>query len=182
MLSSSKVFQGMAGFFLLIIVGCSDSSTNPVDKDPVAEQPGFAGKVSGSVSGEISGPGVATYLPSQETIDGVRPGYYLLANTRSIKDFLITFRVPAETQPGSYPLEAVDPMKLGENFEVRVESRIDGRLAAYGSNASGTLTLETFPADGNQLAGAKIKGAFKFVIQDTEGENLSAEGTFEFLG
>jgi hypothetical protein len=73
-------------------------------------------------------------------------------------------------------------MKLGENFEVRVESRMDGQLAAYGSNASGTLTLETFPVDGNQLAGAIIKGAFEFAIEGTEGERLSATGTFEFLG
>lgn len=178
----SKTFHVLAGLILLVTVGCQESTTDPVDQDPIAEQPGFAGKVSGTVNGEISGPGVATYLPSQETIDGTRPGYYLLANRRSVKDFLITFRVPAETQPGTYPLESADPMKLGENFEVRVESRVEGRLVAYGSNASGTVTLETFPVDGNQLAGATIKGAFEFVIEDTEAERLSATGTFEFLG
>jgi hypothetical protein len=180
--SLRKILKIMTGVILLMLAGCSDSSMDTVSEDPVADQPGFAGKVAGAVSGEITGPGVATYLPPQNTIDGVRPGYYLLANTRSVKDFLITFRVPAETQPGTFPLEVADPMKLGENFEVRVESRMDGQLAAYGSNASGTLTLETFPVDGNRLAGANFKGAFEFAIEGTEGERLSATGTFEFLG
>lgn len=179
--SSRKILQIMAGVMLLMIAACSDSSTDSVSKAPVAEQPGFAGKVSGAVSGEISGPGVATYLSPQDTIDGVRPGYYLIANARGAKELLITFRIPAETKPGTYQLMAVDPMELGENFEVRIESTIDGKPISYGAKTEGTLTLDTFPADGHELAGAKIKGSFQFATQAPEGDSLSVSGTFEFL-
>lgn len=180
--SLPKILEIMTGVMLLMLAGCSDSFTDTGSEDPVADQPGFAGKVVGAVSGDITGPGVATYLPSQDTIDGVRPGYYLIANARGARELVITFRVPAETQPGTYPLVAADPMALGENFEVRVESTVDGRFTSYGSNTGGTLTVDTFPTDGNKLTGAKIKGSFQFATQNPEGESLSANGTFEFLG
>jgi hypothetical protein len=179
--SSCKIVHGMAGFMLLMLAGCSDSSTDPVSKDPVVEQPGFTGSISGAMSGEISGPGVATYLPPQDTIDGVRPGYYLIANARGATELLIIFRIPAETKPGTYQLVAVDPVELGENFEVRIESTIDGKPISYGANTAGTLKLDAFPPNGNKLDGAKIKGFFQFSTQDPEGDSLSVSGTFEFL-
>jgi hypothetical protein len=179
--SSYKIVQIMAGFMLLMIAACSDSSTDPVSKAPVVEPPGFTGSVSGAVSGEISGQGVATYLPPQDTIDGVRPGYYLIANTRGATELLITFRIPAETKPGTYQLVAVDPMELGERFEVRIEGTVDGKSVSFGSNTEGTLTLDTFPADGHTLAGANIKGSFQLTTQDPQGESLSVSGAFEFL-
>lgn len=160
--SSYKIVHIMAGFMLLLIAACSDSSTDSVSKAPVAEQPGFTGSVSGAVSGEISGPGVATYLPPQDTIDGARPGYYLIANDRGATELLITFRIPAETKAGTYQLVTVDPMELGENFEVRIEGTVDGKPVSFGSKTEGTLTLDTFPADGHTLAGAKIEGSFQF--------------------
>lgn len=180
--SSREMLQILTGFLLLVIAGCADSSSDPVSEDPVAEQPGFTGSVSGAVVGEISGPGVATYLPPQDTIDGVRSGYFLIANVRGASALVITFRLPAKAQSGTYPLVAADPMALGENFEVRVESIADGRPVAYGLNTDGTLRLETFPSDGATLSGAKIKGSFQFVTQDSKGESLAANGTFEFVG
>jgi hypothetical protein len=178
--SSYKIVHIIAGF-LLLIAACSDSSTDPVSKAPVVEQPGFTGSVSGAVSGEISGQGVATYLPPQDTIDGVRPGYYLIANTRGGRELVITFRIPAQTKPGTYQLVAVDPKELGERFEVRIEGTIDAQPISYGDKTEGTLTLDTFPADGDKLAGAKIKGSFQLTTQDPQGESLSVSGAFEFL-
>jgi hypothetical protein len=180
--SSRKILHIMAGFMLLMIAGCSESSTDPVSKAPVVEQPGFTGRVSGAVSGEISGPGIATYLPPQDTIDGVRPGYYLIANVRGATELLITFRIPAETKPGTYQLMAVDPMELGKNVEVRLETMGDGKLTSFGFSTEGTLSLQTFPSDGSKLAGAKVEGSFQFVTTDADGESLSGKGTFEFLG
>lgn len=132
--------------------------------------------------GEISGPGVATYLPPQDTIDGIRSGYFLIADVRGASALVITFRIPAKAQPGTYPLVAADPMALGENFEMRVESTIDGMPVAYGFNTDGTLTLEKFPFDGAKLSRAKIKGSFQFATQNSKGESLVANGTFEFVG
>lgn len=171
-----------AGLILLLVAGCYESPTEPVSEDGGVEQPGFIGKVSGTVNTEISGPGVATYLPSQNTVDGVRSGYYLIANDRGTKDPLVTFRIPAGTESGTYALVSADPMELGENFEVRIESLVDGKLTSFGFNTEGTLTLETFPPDGTQLSGAKIKGSFRLVTKDADGKNLSGKGTFEFLG
>jgi hypothetical protein len=178
-----QIFAGLI-FFVgpVVMVGCQESPSDSVPRDSAPEQPGFAGQVSGALSGDLSGPGVATYIPSQETVSGSRAGYYLIANTRSVKDVLVTFRIPADTEPGTYRLHPRDPMELGENFEVQVDSRIDGVPVSYGFKTDGTLTLETFPADGSQLSGAKIKGSFDFVTEDDEGGSLSAEGTFEFLG
>jgi hypothetical protein len=181
-----QLSQILAGLILLVVpvvmVGCQESPSDSVPQDSASEQPGFAGKVSGALSGEISGPGVATYIPSQETVTGSRAGYYLIANTRSVKDVLVTFRIPADTEPGTYRLHPRDPMELGENFEVQVDSRIDGLPVSYGFKTEGTVTLETFPADGSKLSGAKVKGSFDFVTEDDEGGSVSAEGTFEFMG
>jgi hypothetical protein len=112
----------------------------------------------------------------------VRSGYYLIANERGTKDPLVTFRIPVGTKSGTYELVAADPMELGENFEVRIESRVDGKLTSFGFNTEGTLTLETFPPDGTKMSGAKIKGSFRLVTKDTDGKSLSGKGTFEFLG
>lgn len=171
-----------AGFILLLFAGCYDEPpTESVSEEVKAEQPGFSGKVSGAVEGEISGPGVATYLPPQDTVDGVRAGYYLIANDRGSKELVITFRVPDGTKPGTYDLLAADPMDLGEKFELRVETMVDGTLTSYGFDTKGTLTLEVFPSEGSKLAGSKVQGTFQFETKDAEGEKLSGQGAFEFL-
>lgn len=179
---SYKTLQNIAGLILLLVAGCNESPTDIVpEKDPV-EQPGFTGSVSGAVRGDISGPGVATYLPPQDTIDGVRTGYYLMANDRGTREILTSFRIPAGTKPGTYELVEADPMELGETFEVRVETLVGGTLGSFGFNTEGTLTLEAFPPDGTKLSGAKIKGSFQFATQDADGEKLSGTGTFQFMG
>ncbi|GJL59800.1 MAG: hypothetical protein NPIRA03_26570 [Nitrospirales bacterium] len=182
MTSLHKIFCLGAGLILLLVTGCYELPTEPVSEDADVAQPGFSGKVSGTVKTEISGPGVATYLRSQNTIDGVRSGYYLIANGRGAKDPLVTFRIPAGTKSGTYKLVAADPIELGENYEVQIESNVDGKLTSFGFNTEGTLTLESFPPDGTKLSGAKIKGSFRLVTEDVHGKSLSGKGTFEFLG
>jgi hypothetical protein len=182
MTSSREILCFGVWLILFLVAGCYESPTETVSEDAGVEQPGFTGKVSGIVNTEISGPGVATYLRSQNTIDGVRSGYYLIANDRGTKDPLVTFRIPAGTESGTYELVAADPMELGENFEVRIESMVEGKLTPFGFNTEGTLTLETFPSDGTKLSGAKIKGFFQLVTKDADGKSLSGKGTFEFLG
>lgn len=167
---------------LLLVAGCYESPTETVSEDAGVEQPGFIGKVAGTVNADISGPGVATYLRSQNTVDGVRSGYYLIANDRGTKDPLVTFRIPAGTESGTYELVATDPMELGENFEVQIDSIVDGKLTSFGFDTEGTLALENFPTDGTKLSGAKIKGSFRLVTKDADGKSLSGKGTFEFLG
>ena len=171
-----------AGLILLLVAGCYELPAEPVSEDAGVEQPGFKGKVSESVKTKISGPGVATYLRSQNTLDGVRSGYYLIANERGTKDPLVTFRIPASTKSGTYELVAADPMELGENFEVRIESIVDGKLTSFGFNTERTLTLESFLSEGTKLSGTKIKGSFRLVTEDADGKSLSGKGTFEFLG
>jgi hypothetical protein len=179
---SYKILRNVAVLMLLLMAGCNESPTETVPEEDPGEQPGFTGSVSGAVSGDISGPGVATYLPPQDTIDGVRTGYYLMANDRGTREILTSFRIPAGTKPGTYELVEADPMELGETFEIRVETLAGGTLTSFGFNTEGTLTLEAFPPDGTKLSGAKIKGSFQFTTQDADGESLSGKGTFEFLG
>lgn len=44
----------------------------------------------------------------------------------------------------------------------------------------GTLRLEAFPKDGDDLEGHLIKGDFEFSVQDSDGREVTASGAFEF--
>ncbi|MEO8325776.1 MAG: hypothetical protein ABI618_07995, partial [Nitrospirota bacterium] len=89
---------------LLVIGGCSDPPTDAVPEEPKANQSGFTASVSGSVDAEVSGAGVATYLPPKERdpVTGIRPGYFLVANLNSDgteeREFLFIFRIPDKAQ------------------------------------------------------------------------------------
>ena len=90
----------------------------------------------------------------------MRSGYYLIANERGTKDPLVTFRIPASTKSGTYELVAADPMELGENFEVRIESIVGGKLTSFGFNTERTLTLESFPLMERNCQVPKLKALF----------------------
>ena len=177
--------QTAALIMLLVSSGCSDSSTDPASQEPKVDQSGFTASLSGSVSGEVSGAGVVTYLPPKEgdPVTGVRPGYFLVANLNSDKndkrEFLIIFRVPGEAQPGDYDLVAPDPLRVGENFEVQVEMVEEGRSISYQSNTEGTITLEDFAPNSAGSDGSNITGTFQFVTENSEGGQISATGTFD---
>ncbi len=170
---------------VLVIGGCSNSSTDPVTEEHRDDQPRFTARVSGIVNGEISGDGIVTYLPPKERdlVIGMRPGYFLVTNLNTDKtegrEFNILFRIPDKAQPGNYNLVAPDPLKVGENFDVQVETVEEGRSIIYQTNTQGTITLENFFPERTDAETRNITGAFQFVTENNEGGQISAKGTFD---
>jgi hypothetical protein len=172
---------------LLVITGCSDSTTDPVPEEPKGEGPGFTATVSGAVNGEVTGAGIVTYLPPKERdiVTGNRPGYYMVVNnlpTDAIegRGFIIIFRIPDGAQPGNYNLMTPDPLKVGKEFDVQVETVEEGKSIAYQTNTEGTITLDNFSPDRSSPETSAIKGTFQFVTENSEGEQVSVNGTFDF--
>ncbi|HNP30444.1 MAG TPA: hypothetical protein PKK23_15465 [Nitrospirales bacterium] len=170
---------------LIVIGGCSDSSTDPAIEGPKLDTAGFTASVSGSVHGEVSGSGIVTYLPPKEgdPVTGVRPGYFLVANLNSDskeeREFLIIFRVPDKAMPGNYDLVTPDPLKVGENFDVQVEMVENGKSMSYQINTEGTITLEDFAPEQADSRAGNISGTFQFVTENSEGDQISATGMFD---
>lgn len=171
---------------LLVITGCSDSTDDTTIEEPKVEHPGFTANVSGAVNAEVSGAGIVTYLGPKERdiVTGSRPGYFLIANINTDltgeRGFTITFRIPDEAQPGNHNLMTPDPRKVGENFDVRVERVEEGKLISYQTNTDGTITLNNFSPDRTYPDISNITGTFQFVTENSEGERISANGTFDF--
>lgn len=171
---------------LLVITGCSDSPNDTAIEEPKVELPGFTANVSGAVNAEVSGAGIVTYLGPKERdiVTGNRPGYFLIANINTDltgeRGFTITFRIPDEAQPGNYTLMTPDPRKVGENFDVRVEWVEEGKLISYQTNTDGTITLNNFSPDRTYPDISNITGTFQFVTENSEGDRISANGTFDF--
>jgi hypothetical protein len=163
------------------MVGCSESSTTD---SMTTEPPGFAATVSGAVTGNFSGRGIVTYIAPQDTVSGTRPGYYLVSNVIQdvieTRDWVITFRIPEGTDSGTYQLVSADPLNVGEEFEARLEGMVDRRSVSFRSNTEGTLTLDSFPSNGNQLSGAIVKGKFQFSAENHQGEVVAVNGVFDF--
>lgn len=169
------------------IVGCSDSSTDPANEEPRVERPGFTASVSGAVNAQVSEEGIVTYLPPKTpgSMTESRPGYFLLANTLLTdpiegKSIMITFRIPDGAQPGDHHLKAADPRKVGEHFDVQVETIEKGEPMAFYTNTEGTITLEKFFPDRTYPGISNIKGRFQFVTENTEGKQVSVNGSLDF--
>ncbi|HNP61429.1 MAG TPA: hypothetical protein PKM72_11360 [Nitrospirales bacterium] len=171
---------------LLVIGGCSNATTDTASEEPKANQSGFTASVSGSVDGEVSGAGVATYLPPKERdpVTGSRPGYFLVANLNSDgteeREFLFIFRIPDKAEPGDYDLVTPNPLNVGENFDVQVEMVEKGESISYQTNTVGTITLENFAPEPTDSGNSNITGTFQFVTENSEGDQISATGTFDF--
>jgi len=171
---------------LLVITGCSDSPNETGIEEPKVGHPGFTANVSGAINAEVSGAGIVTYLgpKDRDIVTGSRPGYFLMANLNSDvmgeRGFTITFRIPAEAQPGNHNLVTSDPLKVGENFDVRVERVEEGKLISYETNTDGTITLNNFSPDRTYPDISNITGTFQFVTENSEGDRISANGTFDF--
>jgi len=184
------LFQAIGRFaviiILLVISGCSDSSNDPGIEEPKVDQPGFTASVSGAVNADLSGSGIVTYLGPKEgdIVTGNRPGYFLIASINpdgsTEKRFNILFRIPDSAQPGNYNLVTPDPLKVGENFDVRVETLEEGKLIAYQINTEGTIILDNFSPDRAYPSISNITGTFQFVTENSEGDQISANGTFDF--
>lgn len=166
---------------LLLVVGCTESSTTD---SVTTEQPGFAATVSGAVKGNLSGPGIVTYIAPQDTVSGIRPGYYLISNVihdvLEARDWVVTFRIPDGTHSGTYQLVSGNPMNVGEEFEARLEGMVDRQTVSFRSNTDGTLTLDSFPSNASELSGAMIKGKFQFSAENSHGEVAAVNGEFDF--
>ena len=183
-------FQAMGRFaaliMLLVITGCSDSPNDAGIEEPKVEHPGLTANVSGAVNAEVSGAGIVTYLGPKERdmVTGNRPGYFLIANINSDltgeRGFTITFRIPDQAQPGNYALMTPDPRKVGKNFDVRVERVEEGKLISYETNTDGSITLNNFSPDRTYPDISNITGTFQFVTENSEGDKISANGTFDF--
>jgi hypothetical protein len=184
--SSQPIVRLAALIVLLVINGCSDSNTDPANVEPKTERPGFTANVSGAVNAEVSGAGIVTYLGPQkrDMVTGNRPGYFLIANINTDltgeRGFTITFRIPDQAQPGNHNLVTPDPLKVGENFDVRVERVEEGKLISYETNTDGTITLNNFSPDRTYPDISNITGTFQFVTENSEGDKISANGTFDF--
>lgn len=169
------------------MAGCSDSSTDPGNQEPKVEHPGFTASVSGAVNTQVSEEGIVTYLPpkTQDSITGSRPGYFLLANNLLTDPIdgqavMITFRIPDDAQPGNYNLRTPDPRKVGEHFDVQVETMEKGEPMAFYTNTEGTITLEKFFPDRTYPDISNIQGRFQFVTENSEGKQVSVNGSLDF--
>jgi hypothetical protein len=166
---------------LLPVLGCTESSRTDSE---TTEQPGFAATVSGVVQGNLSGQGIVTYIAPQDTVSGKRPGYYLVSNiihdVLEARDWVVTFRIPDGTHSGTYQLVSAEPRNLGEEFEARLEGMVDRQPVSFRSNTEGTLTLDSFPLNANQLSGSTIKGTFQFNAENSHGEVAEVNGAFNF--
>lgn len=179
--------MGRGAVFIILFLnsGCSDSSTDRVIEEPKVDQSRFMASVSGSVQGEISGTGIVTYLPPREgdPATGIRPGYFLIANINSDRSeeqtFIIIFRIPDNAQPGNYNLVTPDPLKVGESFDVRVETLAEGKSIAYQMNTEGTITLMNFSRDQADPGGKNITGTFQFVTENHQRDQIAIRGSFD---
>lgn len=184
------IFSRLIIFIVTIgfIAGCSDASPEKSSHEPRSAHPAFMAHVDGGADHtEISGDGIVTYLPPKERdpVAGNRPGYYLLFNnlpTDSMggKEFIITFRIPDGAQPGYYNLMVPNPLKVGQNFDVRVEAVEEGQSIAYQTNTEGTITLEHFAPNPTSLEASTIKGTFQFAAENNAGEKVVVHGAFDF--
>jgi hypothetical protein len=179
--------MGILGLIIMLMLGgCTDTTTEEANEGSIIDHMGFTANVSGAVNGEVAGTGVVTYLPPKEedTVTGFRPGYFLIANlnteTMPTKEIIINFRIPDVAQPGHYDLTTPNPLKLGEEFDVQVETVEEGKVNLYQSNTEGTLKLDTFAPNRTFPENSTIKGTFEFETENTSGNRITASGTFDF--
>lgn len=188
MKTKSQSFGIQAALFICAFLGgCSDSSVDQVKQETQRSgHPGFSAKVSGAVNAEVSGAGIVTYLHPRDrgSANGVRPGYFLIANlnTDTIENqgLNLAFRIPDDAEPGNYNLTTEDPLKVGENFDVRVETVQEGKPMVYEVNTEGTIHLDDFMPNRTYPDTSTITGTFQFVTENSEGQKISAEGVFDF--
>lgn len=142
----------------------------------------FQAEVSGAVTGRMAGPGLVRYIPPSQASFGPRPGYFFVADDSGVRPLGITFTIPADTGPGTYPLVSGHPMEIGTHYEVRVDASVGDRTDSFQKNTKGTITIEAFPSESTNLAGGRVAGHFDFSTQNGSGGKISAEGSFDFHG
>ncbi len=159
---------------VLVFSSCNDSRP--------AASGDFTAEISGSITGQVSGPGIVTYLPPGDTGVGPRPGYFLIADDTGVRDFGITITIPSDTRPGKYEMVSVGPFDSGKEFEVRVDRSIGNRTESFQKHTTGTFNLEQFPEDGSKIKGSPVRGDFEFTTEGKDGEKVMVKGQFDFYG
>ncbi len=142
----------------------------------------FVADVSGAVTGQVSGQGLIRFIPPYDANFGTRPGYFFVADDSGVRRIGITFTIPANAQPGTYHLVSAHPMDAGREFEVRIDRSVKDRTDSFQLNTEGTITIDSFPADGNNIAGSHVTGSFEFATEDRSGNQAKAKGSFDFKG
>lgn len=142
----------------------------------------FVAEVSGAVPGQVSGPGLISFIQPYDANFGTRPGYFFVADDSGVREIGITFTIPANARPGTYHLVSAHPMDAGKEFEVRVDRSVKDRTDFFQLKTEGRITLDSFPADGNSIAGSRVTGSFEFSTQDRSGKQVTAKGSFDFEG
>jgi hypothetical protein len=160
----------------VLISACDESKNSSATADT------FVAEISGAVTGRVSGPGLIRFLPPSDANFGPRPGYFFVADDSGVRELGITFTIPANTQPGTYQLVSAHPMDAGKEFEVRVDWSVGNRTESFQANTEGTITIEAFPNDGNNVAGRRVTGSFDFSTQDRNAREITAKGSFDFYG
>jgi hypothetical protein len=158
------------------IWGCDGSG------EPARGRAHFEADVAGAATGRVAGPGLVRYIPPSQAGFGPRPGYFFVADDSGVRPLGITFTIPADARPGTYPLVSAHPMEIGTHFEVRVDASEGDRTESFQKNTKGTITLEAFPSEGANVAGSRVAGHFEFSTQNASGAEVSGQGSFDFRG
>lgn len=164
----------------LALAGCRFEGSSSEGRDPAAGLAGFRADVSGAVHGRIVGPGVVRYLPPAQVVMGRRPGYYFIADDAGLRELGITFTVPLGVVEGSHALTSPSPLDAGTAFAVRVDRSVGDGTRSFDVGSSGTIELLDFPETPEDLSGHHIAGSFSFTTRDSDGNPISARGTFDF--
>lgn len=165
---------------LLALAGCRFERRSNEGRDPPAGPAGFRADISGAVHGRIVGPGVVRYLPPADVVMGRRPGYYFIADDAGLRELGVTFTVPLGATEGSHALVSVSPLEIGTVFAVRADRSTGNQTHSFDMGSSGTIELLDFPDAPGDLPGHRIAGNFDFTARDSDGNPISASGTFDF--
>lgn len=140
---------------------------------PTPADAGFSATVTGAVEGRVSGEGVLHFIENDGR--GCK-GYYFLADGRGLRDYGVTFTLPAGTQAGRFALESPHPLDVGTVASVRVDHDAGDRTLSWEQNTTGMLNLSAFPQGGGGL----VEGDFEFQTENANGDRVRVKGSFSF--
>lgn len=160
----------------VLISACDDTKVSS------AAASNFVARISGAVTGQVSGPGLIRFLPPSDVSFGVLRGYYFIADDSGVRELGITFTIPDKSLLGTHQLVSAHPMDSGKEFEVRVDRSVGNRTESFQQNTEGTITIQAFPNDSNNIAGSHIMGSFEFTTQTRNGPVITGKGAFDFYG
>lgn len=167
-------------YFISILMVLNALSSTGCEREAAGENApsasadaGFSATVTGAVEGRVSGGGVLHFIESGRH-DG--EGYYFLADGRGLRDYGVTFTLPAGVRTGRHALKSPHPLDAGSVPSVRVDHDDGDNTLSWEQNTTGALNLSTFPQDGVGL----VEGDFEFQTENANGEIVRVRGSFSF--